>query len=142
LWLYQSGMMEGGAQNTATIAPSVPAGNPVRLILRRHADWGQSVYLFGTPPGFTCAKDCRVSVTFDDAAPQNLRASLPPTGEPAMFIEDDAIFLAKMAKARTVAIQATPKGKPAYTLKFDVGGFDASKWPEVAKSGKKPVKKK
>jgi hypothetical protein len=142
LWLYQSGMMEGGAQNTATIAPSVPSGNPVRLILRRHADWGQSVYLFGTPPGFICASDCRVSVTFDDAAPQNLRASLPPTGEPAMFIEDDAIFLAKMAKARTVAIQATPKGKPAYVLKFDVGGFDAAKWPEVAKSGRKSAKKK
>src|SRR3569623_1312462 len=83
----------------------------------------------------SAAKDGRVAGTFDDAAPQNLRASLPPTGEPAMFIEDDAIFLAKMAKARTVAIQATPKGKPAYTLKFDVGGFDASKWPEVAKSG-------
>ena len=52
LWLYQSGGDGGRAQNTATIRPSVPAGSAVQLILRRHADWGQSVHLFGTAPGF------------------------------------------------------------------------------------------
>jgi hypothetical protein len=137
LWLYQSGVMDGGAQNTATIKPSVPSsGAGVQLILRRHADWGQSVYLYGTAPGFSCANPCTVAVRFDDAA-QRLRASLPPTGEPAMFIEDDAIFLAKMQKAKTVTIEATPKGKSAITLKFEVGGFDMAKWPEVAKGKKK-----
>lgn len=137
LWLYQNSMMDGGEQNTATIRPSVPAsGAGVQLILRRHADWGQSVYLFGTAPGFTCANPCTVAVRFDDAA-QRLRASLPPTGEPAMFIEDDAIFLAKMQKAKTVTIEATPKGKAALTLKFEVAGFDAAKWPQVATKGAK-----
>ncbi len=136
LWLYQSGVMEGGAQNTATIRPSVPAGSAVQLILRRHADWGQSVYLFGTAPGFTCASDCRIAVSFDDAPAQKLRASLPPTGEPAMFIEDDAVFLAKLQKAKSLSIQTTPKGKAPVTLKFEVGGFDAAKWPAVATSGK------
>lgn len=53
-----------------------------------------------------------------------------------MFIEDDAVFLAKMQKAKRVSIQAMPKGKPPVTLKFEVGGFDAAKWPPVAKSGK------
>lgn len=137
LWLYQSGMMEGGAQNTATIKPSVPSsGAGVQLILRRHADWGQSVYLYGTAPGFSCANPCTVAVRFDDAA-QRLRASLPPTGEPAMFIEDDAIFLQKMQKAKTVTFEATPKGKSPITLKFEVAGFDMAKWPEVAKGKKK-----
>jgi len=125
LWLYQSGMMEGGAQNTATIKPSVPSsGAGVQLILRRHADWGQSVYLYGTAPGFSCANPCTVGVRFDDT-PQRLRASLPPTGEPAMFIEDDTIFLQKMQKAKTVTIEATPKGKSdAYDLgyKYDDAG--------------------
>jgi hypothetical protein len=144
LWLYQSGTMDGGAQNTATIAPTVPAGNPIRLILRKHADWGRSVYLYGVEPGFTCAADCRVSVKFDDAPPQKLRASLPPTGEPAMFVEDDEIFLTKMAKAKDVAIEATPKGKAPVSLRFEVGGYDAAKWPDVAKSAKasKSTKKK
>ncbi|MGH8114604.1 MAG: hypothetical protein ACREPS_06075, partial [Rhodanobacteraceae bacterium] len=46
MWWYQTANMDG-LQHTASIYSSQPSGsNRVRLVLRRHVKWGQSVYLF------------------------------------------------------------------------------------------------
>ncbi|HEY6984524.1 MAG TPA: hypothetical protein VH375_00465 [Rhodanobacteraceae bacterium] len=133
LWIYQSGKESGGEQNTASIYNSTPASDRVRLVLRRHSAWGQSVYLFGSGKGFECASPCTLSVRFDEAAPVRMKAHIPETGEPAVFISDDRAFLAKMTKAAKVSIDATPHGKGAETLVFEVGGYDADKFGAVGK---------
>ncbi len=132
LWLYQSSLESSSPQNTATLMPSGVADGP-RLILRRHAAWGQSIYLFGSGAGFECGQPCTVSVRFDDALPVRLKASLPPTGEPAVFIEDERVFLNRLQKARELGIEVKPRGAAARTLRFEVGGFDMARWPEPAK---------
>jgi len=134
LWIYQSGKESGGDQTTASIYSSQPATvDRVRLVLRRHSAWGQSAYLFGSGKGFECGKSCALSVRFDDEAPQRLKAHLPETGEPAIFISDDRAFLAKMMKAQKISIDVVVKGKGAQTLMFEVGGYDAEKFTELKK---------
>jgi hypothetical protein len=133
LWIYQSGKESGGDQNTASIYANGNAADRVRLVLRRHSAWGQSAYLFGSGKGFDCAKACAMQVRFDEAPPQRIRAHLPETGEPAIFISDDRAFIAKLSKAQKVSIDATLKGKGAQTLVFDVGGYDPEKFPTPKK---------
>lgn len=129
LWIYQTGKESGGEQSTASIYSSEPASaDRVRLILRRHSAWGQSVYLFGSGKGFECKAPCTVSIRFDDGPPQHTKAHLPETGEPAIFISDDRAFIAKMVRASKVSIDVVPKGHAPQTLLFEVGGYDPEKF--------------
>src|SRR5262249_56663143 len=106
----------------------------IRLVLRVHPKWGRSVYLLLDNAKFDCSKGCAtLPVRFDEAQPQRMKATIPPTGEPALFIDDDKGFIAKMQKAKTVSIDATIKGAGPKTFVFEVGGYDASKIPEPAK---------
>jgi hypothetical protein len=132
LWIYQSGKESGGDQTSASIYNSQPVAERVRLVLRRHSAWGQSVYLFGSGKGFECARPCTVTIHFDDAS-EKMKAHLPETGEPAIFISDDRAFIAKMDKAQKVSFDVTPKGKSAETLVYEVGGYAADKFGTPAK---------
>ncbi len=136
LWIYQTGKESGGDQITASIYSSdLNANERVRLILRRHAQWGQSVYLFGGGKGFACKGVCQLEATFDDH-PAKLAAFLPDTGEPAIFIKDDKAFIAKLAQTRKITIKVNDKLKGPRTLTFEVGGYDASKFPQLARGRK------
>lgn len=130
LWIYQTGVESGGAQSTASIYSSTPGSEAERvdLILRRHADWGNSAYLFGHPPGFECGESCEVQATFDDAEPIKLKAYSPETGEPALMIKDEAAFIDALAKAQKLQLEIVAKGKGPQTLVYEVGGYDASKF--------------
>jgi hypothetical protein len=134
LWTYQSGKESGGEQSTASIYSNADAsGDRVRLILRRHSAWGQSVYLFGNGKGFVCRGTCRLAVRFDQQPEQEIKAYLPPTGEPAMFIADDKTFINRLAHARKISIDVIQKEKGARMLVFEVGGFQAEKFLPVTK---------
>lgn len=142
LWAYAAVPEGKGTQYTAAVESKEPlkAGatpkdsERIRLVLRVHPEWGRSVYLLLDNAKFDCSKGCAtLPVRFDDAAPQRMKATIPPTGEPALFIDDDKGFIAKMQKAKTVSIDATIKGEGAKTFVFEVGGYDASKIPEPAK---------
>lgn len=131
LWTYQTAPMAGGTQSTATIynrADPALKGEQVRLVLRRHTEWGESVFLYGSEPGYTCGKPCRVTMRFDDNTEKRYLGSIPPTGEPAIFIEEDEAFIAALKSARKVAIELNGKGQPKQTLVYEVGGFDAEKY--------------
>ncbi|HEY0231196.1 MAG TPA: hypothetical protein VGC55_08085 [Dokdonella sp.] len=138
LWIYQSGKESGGDQNTASIYSSdAAAENRVRLVLRRHSAWGQSVYLFGSGKGFQCGASCTLAVRFDAQPPQRVSAYAPPSGEPAVFIKDDKAFLAKLAGAQKIGVDVSEKGKAPRTLVFEVGGFDPAKFPPPGPPPKK-----
>ena len=135
LWLYQSGTESGGQQSTASIySNDSAASDRVRLILRRHSDWGQSVYLFGARKGFDCRGTCRLGARFDDKSAEHIKAYLPPTGEPALFISDDASFISSLGGAQKISIEVSETGKGARTLVFDVGGFDSTRFAPVART--------
>lgn len=137
LWIYQSGEESGGQQNVASIySGDAIESSRVRLVLRRHTDWGQSVYLFGSGKGFECRGNCSLDARVD-GKPRKIRAYLPATGEPALFIRDDKAFLATLEQARRIELDVAEKDRKPRTLVFEVGGFDASKWPQPAKPAAK-----
>ncbi|MEP7185418.1 MAG: hypothetical protein ABI767_06210 [Rhodanobacter sp.] len=137
LWLYQVSPMAGGTQSTATIYTSQPSGNDrVRLVLRRHTSWGQSVFLYGEKPGFVCRNNCTIPATVDGKTVR-IKAFAPTTGEPALMIRDDKSFLRMLQKAKEISLDVTlAKGEKKQTLVYEVAGFDADKWLPVEKKKK------
>jgi hypothetical protein len=138
LWLYQVAPMAGGTQSTATIENSQPAGGErVRLVLRRHTAWGQSVFLYGSKPGFVCRGNCTLAATVD-GKPVRIKAFAPSTGEPALMIRDDQAFVDMLRKAKKIGMDVTlVDGEKKQTLVYEVGGFDPAKWVAVGKGGRK-----
>jgi len=138
LWIYQVSPMQGGTQSTATIYTSQPSGNDrVRLVLRRHTEWGQNVFLFGSGHGFICKGNCTINATVD-GKPTGIKGFAPTTGEPAIMIRDDKAFIAMLEKAKKITMDVTTKDDDKkQTLVYEVGGFDAGKWQPVSKGKKK-----
>ena len=133
LWTYTATPEAGGTQYAAAIASKHGLGGnaKVRLVLRQHPKWGQSVYLLLDDAKFDCRKGCAtLPVGFDGAPAQHMRATIPPTGEPALFIDDDKGFIARLQKAQTVAVTATVKDLGEKTMEFEVGGYDPAKLPD------------
>lgn len=136
LWNYTATAAAGGTQYAAAIATqtAIAANARLRLVLRQHPQWGRSVYLLLDNASFDCKSGCAtLAVSFDGAKAQRMKATIPPTGEPALFIDDDKAFIAKMEKAQTVAIDVKLKGEEDRTATFEVGGFVAGRWMPVHK---------
>ena len=142
LWLYQVSPMAGGTQSTATIYSSEPSGNDrVRLVLRRHSSWGQAAFLYSSGHGFVCHRTCVLAATVDGKT-LRIKASAPPTGEPALLMDNDKAFVSMLQKAKKITLDVTMQdGEKKETLLYEVGGFDSAKWLPVSKKGgaaKKP----
>lgn len=137
LWLYQVSPMQGGTQSTATLQSSRPTGEEqVRLILRRHTDWGQSVFLYAVAgKGFVCKGDCSLKASFDGKA-KVIKAFRPPTGEPALLFRNDAQFLKDLAGTRRLEINVVTVSRGETTLMFETGGYDSAKWQDLPKKKK------
>jgi len=136
LWAYNNVPEAGGTQYSAAIASreSLQGNARIRLVLRQHPKWGQSVYLLLDNATFDCSKGCAtLPVAFDDAPAQRMKATIPPTGEPALFIDDNKGFIAKLEKAQKVSIDVNLFKIGARTEVFEVGGYDASKMPDKPK---------
>ena len=135
LWSYQSTTAsDGKPQESASIYASEPRGKPqeIRLILRRHPEWGQSVYLFSYGKGFRCGNACTVSLKFGDGPEEPWAAFAPETGEPAIFIKDDVKFLARLPGTKRLAITATHVDEGPIVLVFETGGYDARQFKSLA----------
>lgn len=137
LWIYNQVKEAKGTQYTAsTLAVGSPAQegpDRIRLVLRQHPEWGQSVYLLRDEGGFKCPSPCSLTVRFDDKAAEKLPGTIPPTGEPAVFIDPDVAFIGKLAKAGKVSIDTEWKDRGKRTLEFEVSGLDLTKLPNPPK---------
>ncbi|HET7844611.1 MAG TPA: hypothetical protein VFL14_10710 [Xanthomonadales bacterium] len=136
LWSYQSSTAsDGKPQESASIYSSEPGGESerVRLILRRHPAWGQSVYVFSYGKGFKCGNACTVGLKFGDGPYEKWAAFAPETGEPAIFIKDDVKFLERLPGAKRLEINATHLDRGAMQLVFETGGYDAKQFKQLLK---------
>lgn len=131
LWLYQT-VEQDGLQYTAILESSLPSGteNQVQLILRRHVGWPQAVYLYGHGQGFVCNNTCDIVMRWDGQR-EAWKGHLPESGEPAMFINADRRFIAALSKAKIIEMDVTTVDQGPETLKFEVGGYDPSKFPQL-----------
>jgi hypothetical protein len=91
------------------------------------------VYLYDGGKGFTCRGTCRVTAHFDDQVRQ-LKAYLPPTGEPALFIEGEKDFVDRLQRAQELRLEVTGKDGQRRTLHFEVGGFAPARWKPPARA--------
>lgn len=133
LWVYHDGhdADAGGRVRTAYIFATeplakVPGKDPARarMVLRRHPQWGDDVYLLSEHGPFACATPCRLSVSFDDAAARTVPGEIPATGEHAIFVKDFAYFVQHLPDASRVSIDAALADGSTHTLVFEVGGYD------------------
>src|SRR6185437_7154725 len=121
-------------ESTANTYSEPRSTNSTRLVLRRHVKWGLSVYLFAPDgsKGFVCKDLCNITMRFDGKR-ETWKAYLPKTGEPAMFIKDDKRFIATMQKAKVIEMDVTTRDHGKETLKFEVGGYDPSRFAPIPK---------
>ncbi|TNJ35269.1 hypothetical protein [Arenimonas terrae] len=135
LWEYQAIPAAGGTQHTAAIysrvetspeseEDEVAAIPDARLILRRHPEWGDSVYLVLTQKALECGPPCRLQIRFDEGQAQSYVGDPADTGTgPALFIEERERFLAAMRAAKRVRVQLPRSGHLVPVFEFEVGGF-------------------
>ncbi|MBS0584156.1 MAG: hypothetical protein JSS42_13745 [Proteobacteria bacterium] len=143
LWAYTVTSVKGGTQYAGSIEnnpPLAPLGltgkdaKHVHLILRQHPEWGQTVYLILDNEKFNCKSGCKtLPVSFDGEPARPWKATIPPTGEPALFIDDDKAFIARVLKTKKVAIDVVLVGEGKKTLQFETGGLDMSHLPNTTK---------
>lgn len=134
LWVYHSGedADAGGVVRSAYLYSSNTLGEAepgkqapkARLVLRRHPQWGDDVYLLTDKGKYACANPCTVSVQFDDAPATDYPGKLPETGEPAMFVEDFKTFVTALPGAQRVRFNVTLDDGSTHTPEFEVGGYD------------------
>ena len=143
LWAYTVASVKGGTQYAASIENAPPLSPPgltgrdakhVHLILRQHPEWGQTVYLMLDNEKFNCKSGCKMlPISFDGEAAKPWKATIPPTGEPAIFIDDDQAFIARVLKTKKVAIDVVLLEQGKKTLVFETGGLDMSHLPNTTK---------
>lgn len=137
LWTYQETPDGKGRQYHASIyakgGPATEGPQRVTLFIRNHPEWGQSTYLMRDESGFVCARDCMLTLRFDDGKPERWAATIPPTGEPAIFIDKNEALIARLLKSRRLSIDTEWKDLGKKTLEFEVGGLQAAKLPAAKK---------
>ena len=137
LWTYQETPDGKGKQYHASIyakgGPTTEGPERVTLFIRNHPEWGQSTYLMRDEGGFVCPRDCALTLRFDDGKPERWAATIPPTGEPAIFIDKNEALVARLLKSQRLSIDTEWKNAGKKTLEFEVGGLQAAKLPPVKK---------
>jgi hypothetical protein len=138
LWSYQESPAGKGKQYHVSIyakgGPTAEGPQRVTLFIRQHPEWGQSTYLMRDESGFRCAADCALTLRFDGGKAERWAATIPPTGEPAIFIDKNEALVARLSKSKTLSIDTEWKDQGKRTLEFEIGGLDPAKLPP---SGKK-----
>ncbi|WP_386070342.1 hypothetical protein ACFJIW_07245 [Tahibacter sp. UC22_41] len=137
LWTYQETPDGKGKQYHASIyakgGPTTEGPQRVTLFIRNHPEWGQSTYLMRDESGFVCPRDCTLTLRFDDGKPERWAGTIPPTGEPAIFIDKNEALIARLLKSKVLSIDTEWKDQGKKTLEFEVGGLQAAKLPSAKK---------
>jgi hypothetical protein len=129
LWTYHQvdDAEAGGTVHTAYIQAATQGGGApqVRLVLRRHPAWGQSIYLLMDSGGdFACQDQCRVALKVDSDEPQPLLISRAKDNvPPAVFIEEDRKLLPIIEKARSLRISLPLAGGGEREFLFEVAAL-------------------
>ncbi len=133
LWSYNLEPVNSGTDGVVISAylysdrRADPEGSaPVRMVLRKHPQWGRSVYLVLDSGEFDCDPTCKVSIQFDDTPARDFAATKPRENKSALFIDDEQTIREALDKIRVITIKTSVHDVPR-TLRFEVGGFDRVK---------------
>jgi hypothetical protein len=134
LWTYHAVDGEAGVVRTAYIHGhgAGDAAPSLRLVIRRHPEWGQSTYLLiGDGADFACQGECRAGLAFDDGPPEPFVISrAPDVDPPAVFLDDDMAVLGRVVDSQRLRLEVDLASGAAEYL-FDLGGFDPGRLKEA-----------
>ena len=134
LWTYHAidDDEAGGTVYTAYISgeqmdDSAPAA--VRLVLRRHPSWGQSVYLLMDSGGdFACAEECRMPEKIDGGEARSIVVSRAKDNvPPALFIENDVEAAGTLLSAREIVLTIAHADGRNIDYRFEVSALDGGR---------------
>lgn len=143
LWTYHEvdDKEAGGIVYTAYIHGAIEGAGAsppqLRLVLRRHPSWGQSVYLLLDSGGdFACQKECRVPLAADGGEPvatlvSRAEGNIPP----ALFIEEDVKALALIEKSKALRLELPLADGSTRSFLFEVEALDIGKLGPAPKAG-------
>jgi len=131
LWIYHAVGEVKGTTYTAFIyeAGSADTARDERpqLVLRRHPEWGQNVYVLLPGGRFACGARCSITIALDETAPARFEASQPDGAPvPAMFVEEHARFFEALKTAQWLELEL-PERDGKRSLRFEVGGIDLAR---------------
>jgi hypothetical protein len=105
-----------------------------QLVLRRHPEWGQNVYILLPGGRIACGARCNINLKIDDANPARFEASQPEGAPvPAMFIEEHRRFFEALKTAQWIEIEVPIRGGKR-PLRFEVGGIDLARMEPAVQS--------
>lgn len=136
MWVYHAVGEVKGTTYTAFMYEAGSAQKPreerPQLVLRRHPEWGQNVYILLPGGRIACGARCNVNIRIDEANPVRFEASQPEGAPvPAMFIEEDRRFFEALESARWIEIEV-PIRDGKQSLRYEVGGIDLERMgPEL-----------
>jgi hypothetical protein len=126
LWRYNAADNPRGLELLAELSSELQGDAPtVRLVLRRHPRFGQSVYLLiEREADFACERSCVLQVTFGRSAAQPFAArraldNVPP----ALFLRDDQGFIVALEAADEIRVELALASGERVSYRFDVGGY-------------------
>ena len=125
LWTYHAVAEGDGVVRTAQI--QARAGD-VRLVLRRHPEWGQSVYVLTRQRLAGCEDGCEIQVSFDEDAAEAWQATVSaPQDPPAVFVEEDQAFIERLTGAGSLELEFPTAGQ-SRTLTYEIEGFELERF--------------
>jgi hypothetical protein len=131
MWTYHAVEEDAGTVYTAYIYGQPVAGpSPeVRLVLRRHPEWGQNSYLLiGDDADFACQGECRAQLAFDGADAEPFVISRAKgVKPPAVFLEEDQRVLDRIDAARELELRVDLRGGRPTGYRFELAGFDPAR---------------
>ena len=134
VWTYFVGEEANAWQHKASIPARnriVGAKEPVKLVLRRHENLGEGVYLSTGGKGFRCGDPCQLTMRIDDRLARTVQARLPKTAEPLIFLAEGSVVLKNIKDATRIEFDGDMVEFGPQTLAFDVEGFDPERFPPL-----------
>ncbi|MBD8526055.1 hypothetical protein [Pseudomarimonas arenosa] len=125
LWTYHAVDDQEAGGRVFTAYVRAKNNSNLRLVLRRHPAWGQSVYLLADSDEFSCVKECRVAARADDQdLPKVLISEVKNNVPPAVFLEEDQKMLEIIDQAQTFEISPGLKKQGDKRFLFEVSALD------------------
>ncbi len=123
--VYTAFLYSQGASGTSPAAEDEPR---LRMVIRRHPEWGESVYLLSDAGAYACSEPCPMRIAFEDAEWMDVAGTPADSGSaPALFIERDfSSLLGDFRTTQRFRVEI-PLAEGPKEFVFEIGGLDAER---------------
>jgi hypothetical protein len=138
LWTYHAVPHESGedtvytaflySQGAAGASPANEDEPRLRMVVRRHPEWGESVYLLSDAGNYACTEPCPMRIAFDAGEWMDVPGTPADSGSaPALFIERDfSGLLGDLRTSKRFRVEIPLEGG-ATEFVFEIGQLDADR---------------